>query len=205
MKKKKYLILFAALTLSTAFLLGGCGLGEPSETEKTALSAEAEKLTDGNIVLHSRWYNEQNGKLASATVTFSQDDKQIAQGTTDENGNLAVCTLPGNTQLKCVVADAAGTVLAESDVIYKISAEYPSITVIPVSEDNEISTIEVPAGQETVNAAVFVTKDKTISHANLSHYKEPAQDAGQTQQQPNGQQDSQKQDSKQQGQSAPSK
>ena len=53
MKKKKYIALIAALTLSSAFVLNGCSLALPGEETKIStgaeLSAEQEILTDGNV------------------------------------------------------------------------------------------------------------------------------------------------------------
>ena len=73
MKKKKYITLIAALTLSSAFVLNGCSLALPGEETKIStgaeLSAEQEILTDGNVQLYTHWYNADGSRLAGATVT----------------------------------------------------------------------------------------------------------------------------------------
>lgn len=111
MKKKKYIALIAALTLSSAFVLNGCSLALPGEETKIStgaeLSAEQEILTDGNVQLHTRWYNADGSRLAGATVTVYDGNDQLFQGTTDENGNLEACTLPGNKELRCVITDSS--------------------------------------------------------------------------------------------------
>ena len=111
MKKKKYITLIAALTLSSAFVLNGCSLALPGEETKIStgaeLSAEQEILTDGNVQLYTHWYNADGSRLAGATVTVYEGNDQLFQGTTDENGNLEACTLPGNKELRCVITDAS--------------------------------------------------------------------------------------------------
>ena len=172
MKKKKYLILIAAVTISAAFLFNGCGLGSENSSEPT-VSAETENLTDGDVQVHSRWYNDQNAKLASAVVAIYDGDDKIFEETTDENGNLAPYTLSANTKYRCVVTDAAGTTLAESEIIYKVSSDYPSLSVVSAGdEENRTQEINLPSDKTNVNAAIFVTADKTVSHANLTTYTE---------------------------------
>ena len=84
MKKKKYIALIAALTLSSAFVLNGCSLALPGEETKIStgaeLSAEQEILTDGNVQLHTRWYNADGSRLAGATVTVYDGNDQLFQG-----------------------------------------------------------------------------------------------------------------------------
>ena len=72
MKKKTYIALISALTISGAFLLNGCSFELPGTdatvSAGTELSAEKEILTDGNLQLYSRWYDASGEKLANATV-----------------------------------------------------------------------------------------------------------------------------------------
>lgn len=74
MKKKKYIALIAALTLSSAFVLNGCSLALPGEETKIStgaeLSAEQEILTDGNVQLHTRWYNADGSRLVAPQSLF---------------------------------------------------------------------------------------------------------------------------------------
>ena len=82
MKKKKYIALIAALTLSSAFVLNGCSLALPGEETKIGtgaeLSAEQEILTDGNVQLHTRWYNADGSRLVGATVTVYDGNDQLS-------------------------------------------------------------------------------------------------------------------------------
>lgn len=172
MKMRKYLMLIAALTVSSAFFLGGCSLDLPGKGNDTAISSESENLTEGNVQLHSRWYNHQNAKLASATITLYDGDQQIFQGTTDANGTLLIPEIPANKEIKYSITDAAGTVVGESSVIYKISADYTSLSIIPASEKEAIEEVDVPTERLNISAAIFVTEDKTVSHANLAPYTE---------------------------------
>ena len=90
MKKKTYIALISALTISGAFLLNGCSFELPGTdatvSAGTELSAEKEILTDGNLQLYSRWYDASGEKLANATVTITNGNETVFEGTTDENG-----------------------------------------------------------------------------------------------------------------------
>lgn len=73
MKKKKYIALIAALTLSSAFVLNGCSLALPGEETKIStgaeLSAEQEILTDGKVHSIPVGTMQTVPELAGATVT----------------------------------------------------------------------------------------------------------------------------------------
>lgn len=121
MKKKTYIALISALTISGAFLLNGCSFELPGTdaavSAGTELSAEKEILTDGNLQLYSRWYDASGEKLANATVTITNGNETVFEGTTDENGTLEMCTIPGNKELRCVVTNESGDQIAKSDKI----------------------------------------------------------------------------------------
>ena len=174
MKKKKYIALIAALTLSSAFVLNGCSLALPGEETKIStgaeLSAEQEILTDGNVQLHTRWYNADGSRLAGATVTVYDGNDQLFQGTTDENGNLEACTLPGNKELRCVITDSSENELAKSDILYKISDNYQAITVYTTHGEADTQKVEFPTSKTVLSAAIYLTENKTLSHANITEY-----------------------------------
>ena len=174
MKKKKYIALIAALTLSSAFVLNGCSLALPGEETKIStgaeLSAEQEILTDGNVQLHTRWYNADGSRLAGATVTVYDGNDQLFQGTTDENGNLEACTLPGNKELRCVITDSSENELAKSDILYKISDNYQAITVYTTHGEADTQKVEIPTSKTVLSAAIYLTENKTLSHANITEY-----------------------------------
>lgn len=184
MKKKKYLMLIAAITVSSAFLLNGCGFELPLSSGNTAISAETENLTDGSIQAYSRWYNSDNEKLSGATVSIYDGSELIVEATTDADGNLEACTLPGNTELKCVVTDASGNELANSKFIYKISPDYPSLTIYTARDDSDVQEINIPADRTVLSMAMYVTEDSAVSHANITPYDADA--ASGTEQTPEG-------------------
>lgn len=160
MKKKKYIALIAALTLSSAFVLNGCSLALPGEETKIStgaeLSAEQEILTDGNVQLHTRWYNADGSRLVGATVTVYDGNDQLFQGTTDENGNLEACTLPGNKELRCVITDSSENELAKSDILYKISDNYQAITVYTTHGEADTQKVEIPTSKTVLSAAIYL-------------------------------------------------
>lgn len=174
MKKKKYIALIAALTISGAFLLNGCSFDLPGTNDTvsagTELSAEKEILTDGNLQLYSRWYDASGNKLANATVTITNGNETVFEGTTDENGNLEMCTIPGNKELRCVVTDDSGEQLAKSDILYKISDSYDSIMIYSTHGESGTQKVEVPASKQQLSVAVYLTDNKTLSHANITEY-----------------------------------
>ncbi len=174
MKKKKYAALIAALTISSAFLLNGCSFELPNQSPQLStgaeLSVEKETLTDGDLQLYTRWYGSDGQKLAGATITIYDGNEELFEGTTDENGNLEMCTIPGNTELRCTVTDASGDEIAKSDVLYKISDSYDSITVYTTHGESDTQKVEVPSSKTTLSAAIYITDNKTLSHANITEY-----------------------------------
>ena len=179
MKKKKYAALIAALTISSAFLLNGCSFELPNQSPQLStgaeLSVEKETLTDGDLQLYTRWYGSDGQKLAGATITIYDGNEELFEGTTDENGNLEMCTIPGNTELRCTVTDASGDEIAKSDVLYKISDSYDSITVYTTHGESDTQKVEVPSSKTTLSAAIYITDNKTLSHANITEYLANAQ------------------------------
>ncbi len=174
MKKKTYAALIAALTISSAFLLNGCSFQLPNEAPQIStgaeLSAEKETLTDGDVQLYTRWYGTDGQKLAAATVAVYDGNEKLFEGTTDENGNLEACTIPGNTELRCVITDASGDEIAKSDILYKLSDSYDSITVYTTHGESGTQKVEVPSSKTALSAAIYITDNKTLSHANITEY-----------------------------------
>ena len=171
MKKKKYLMLITAISVSSVFLLNGCSFKLPDLSGgATPISTESENLTEGSVQIHSRWYNSANEKLAGATVSFYDGSELLAEAITDENGNLEAYTLPGNTELKCTVTDSSGTEIANTKVIYKISPDYSAFTVIMIHDESDVQEIEIPNDKTVLSIAMYVTDNKTISHANVTQY-----------------------------------
>ena len=170
------MMLIAALTVSSTFLLNGCSFGLPNSTDGQPLSVEAENenLTEGEIQVHSRWYNTDRQKLAGATIAFYDGKDLIFEGSTDGDGNLEVYTLPGNTELNCVITDASGNEIANAKVIYKISENYSSLTVYTLQEDSDTQKLEIPAGKTDLSMAIYITENGMISHANVTPYDETA-------------------------------
>ena len=169
MKKKALITLLAALTAGSFLLLSGCGTDQP---DGDALSAEAETthFTDGTIEMHSVWYNADDSALSSAAITILDRRDEVFTGTTDEAGNLASCSLPGNTTFTCEVTDSTGSTVAEGEFIFQISDEYESLTIYPVHEGNGEHVMEIPADKTDLRVAIFVTEDGELSFVNLSPY-----------------------------------
>lgn len=92
------------------------------------------------------------------------------QGTTDENGNLEACTLPGNKELRCVITDSSENELAKSDILYKISDNYQAITVYTTHGEADTQKVEIPTSKTVLSAAIYLTENKTLSHANITEY-----------------------------------
>ena len=174
MKKKTYIALISALTISGAFLLNGCSFELPGTdatvSAGTELSAEKEILTDGNLQLYSRWYDASGEKLANATVTITDGNETVFEGTTDENGTLEMCTIPGNKELRCVVTNESGDQIAKSDILYKISDSYDSIMIYSTHGESDTQKVEVPTSQQQLSVAIYLTDNKTLSHANITEY-----------------------------------
>ena len=174
MKKKTYIALISALTISGAFLLNGCSFELPGTdatvSAGTELSAEKEILTDGNLQLYSRWYDASGEKLANATVTITDGNETVFEGTTDENGTLEMCTIPGNKELRCVVTNESGDQIAKSDILYKISDSYDSIMIYSTHGESDTQKVEVPTSKQQLSVAIYLTDNKTLSHANITEY-----------------------------------
>lgn len=95
---------------------------------------------------------------------------KLFQGTTDENGNLEACTLPGNKELRCVITDSSENELAKSDILYKISDNYQAITVYTTHGEADTQKVEIPTSKTVLSAAIYLTENKTLSHANITEY-----------------------------------
>lgn len=176
MKKKTITLLFALLTAGSVLLSSGCGVDLTSINEEdTTLSTEMEEedLSDGTIQIHSVWYNTDESRLTSATVTISDESGEIFSAVTDDSGKAETCTLPANTVLTFELTDAAGTVIASSQVVFKLSSDYTDLTIYTVSEDTESErVIEIPPDQTDIRAAIFVTEDAQLSFANLTPWSD---------------------------------
>ncbi len=174
MKKKTYAALIAALTISGAFLLNGCSFDLPNQNTQVSagaeLSTEKETLTDGELQLYTRWYGTDGQKLSGATIAIYDGNEKLFEGTTDENGNLEMCTIPGNTELRCTVTDTSGDEIAKSNILYKISDSYDNITVYTTHGESGTQKVEVSSRKTTLSAAIYVTDNKTLSHANITEY-----------------------------------
>ncbi|MCC8082384.1 MAG: hypothetical protein LIO80_10350 [Lachnospiraceae bacterium] len=177
MKKKKLLTLFAALTAGSVLLLGGCGVDLTAiNTADTDISAEleTENLTDGTILVHSVWYSSDESCLSGAVITLSSDDGELFSGTTDDSGCLEECTLPGNTTITCEITDSTGEVLAEAEIVFKLSSDYSDLTIYTSDSEAESSQciLEIPTEKTDIRAAIFVTEDGGLIFANLTPYTE---------------------------------
>lgn len=174
MRKKKYIMLIAALTVSCSCLFTGCSLGflPSASSDGVDISAEGERVVDGQITLHSRWYDSDSTRLAGITVSFYDGRELIAEETTDENGNLNAVTLPGNTEITCTVTDSDGKTLAETNVIYHILEGFSGMTVYTIGEASNLQELSIAADQTELSAAIFVTDDGLISYANVCAYTE---------------------------------
>ncbi|MFR5703141.1 MAG: hypothetical protein ACLUD0_15575 [Eubacterium ramulus] len=174
MKKKTYIALISALTISGAFLLNGCSLrtaGHRCHSQRRYRTLRRKEiLTDGNLQLYSRWYDASGEKLANATVTITNGNETVFEGTTDENGTLEMCTIPGNKELRCVVTNESGDQIAKSDILYKISDSYDSIMVYSTHGESDTLKVEVPASKQQLSVAIYLTDNKTLSHANITEY-----------------------------------
>ena len=108
--------------------------------------------------------------LSSPGITVYDGNDQLFQGTTDENGNLEACTLPGNKELRCVITDSSENELAKSDILYKISDNYQAITVYTTHGEADTQKVEIPTSKTVLSAAIYLTENKTLSHANITEY-----------------------------------
>ena len=54
--------------------------------------------------------------------------------------------------------------------MYKISDSYDSITVYTTHGESDTQKVEVPSSKTTLSAAIYITDNKTLSHANITEY-----------------------------------
>lgn len=181
MKRQKCILLLAAFSLGSILMLGGCGKDRTdTDTNTPVVSEEAPEAEASDFFqIHSHWYEKNGAPLTFAVVTYYDGEKEIYQGTTNEDGFMTAFTLPANRTLTCVVKDSMGSELASSKMIYKYSGEISSAAIYPVHEDSESpeQLIELPITKIEYSAALFLTEQGTVSHANVSPYSEAA-DAG---------------------------
>ncbi|MCC8029379.1 MAG: hypothetical protein LIO75_06260 [Lachnospiraceae bacterium] len=174
MKKQRIFTLFAALTAGSLLLLNGCGVDLTSiNADETALSAEleSENLSDGTLLIHSIWYNSDGSRLTDAEVVLSSADGELFSGTTDESGCLDECTLPGNTAITCEITDSSGDVIAEAEILFKLSADYSDLTIYTSgSKEDSQCILEIPTDKTDIRATVFLTEDGSLVFANLTPY-----------------------------------
>ncbi len=173
--KRRIVTTLLAAALAASVVLSGCGVDLTNiNEEETTLSAELEaaNLSDGTLQLHVVLNDTDSARLSGVTVTFYAEEEVLFSGTTDENGLLDACTLPGNTTITCQVASGA-TVLASTDFIFKISSEYSDLTIYTVDADDDSERIaEIPATEDDIRAAIYVTEEGRLSLANLTPYQE---------------------------------
>lgn len=81
-----------------------------------------------------------------------------------------MCTIPGNKELRCVVTNESGDQIAKSDILYKISDSYDSIMVYSTHGESDTLKVEVPASKQQLSVAIYLTDNKTLSHANITEY-----------------------------------
>ncbi|MCD8132575.1 MAG: hypothetical protein LUE19_01820, partial [Clostridiales bacterium] len=166
------------LTAGSVLLLSGCGVDLTAiNTADTDISAEleTENLSDGTILVHSVWYSSDESSLSGAVITLSSDDGELFSGTTDDSGCLEECTLPGNTTITCEITDSTGELLAEAEIVFKLSSDYSDLTIYNTSDseaENSQCILEIPTEKTDIRAAIFVTEDGGLSFANLTPYTE---------------------------------
>ncbi len=160
-------------------MFSGCTLQLPDKNKVTgilmnddALSID-EGLIEGEIQLHTRWYNEDGSQLSTAVVTFYDGDITVASGTTDSVGNLTSLILPSNRELRCVAYDPSGNVLGESKLYIKLSPAFTDFTIIPPhAEGSSLIELNIPSEKINVSAAMFLNSEKGVIMSNLSAYSE---------------------------------
>ena len=178
MKRQKCILLLAAFSLGSLLMLSGCGKDNThTEANTPAISEEAPEAEASDFFqIHSRWYQKNGAPLTFAVVTYYDGEKEIYQGTTNEDGHMTAFTLPANRTLTCVAKDSMGSELASSKMIYKYSKDISSAAIYPVHEDTESKEqlIELPITEIDYSAALFLTEQGTISHASMCPYSEAA-------------------------------
>ncbi len=173
--KRRIVTALLAAALAAGVVLSGCGVDLTNiNEEETTLSAELEaaNLSDGTLQLHVVLNDTDSARLSGVTVTFYAEEAGLLTRTTAEIGRLAAATPPRNTPITCQVASGA-TVLASTDFIFKISSEYSDLTIYTVDADDDSERIaEIPATEDDIRAAIYVTEEGRLSLANLTPYQE---------------------------------
>lgn len=177
MKKRKISALLLGSVLCVSLLLSGCGsildeisfLNHSEDTQTTAPEGDDPETTeDTTIRLTSRWYDEAGQKLAGATVTLTADGTEVFTGVTDENGVLAACTFPSNTDITYTVTDASGATIGSSNAEYIVSEEFTVISMFTTGADSSSQRIQIPSGKTDIVAAMYINSDKKIGHSNIT-------------------------------------
>ncbi len=189
MKKRKISALLLGSVLCVSLLLSGCGsildeisfLNHSEDTQTTAPEGdEPETTEDTTIRLTSRWYNEAGQKLAGATVTLTADGTEVFTGVTDENGILAACTFPSNTEITYTVKDASGATLGSSNAKYIVSEEFTVISMFTTGADSSSQRIQIPSGKTDIVAAMYINSDKKIGHSNITVNRDASAEQAET-------------------------
>jgi hypothetical protein len=189
MKKRKISALLLGSVLCVSLLLSGCGsildeisfLNHSEDTQTTAPEGdEPETTEDTTIRLTSRWYNEAGQKLAGATVTLTADGTEVFTGVTDENGILAACTFPSNTEITYTVKDASGATLGSSNAEYIVSEEFTVISMFTTGADSSSQRIQIPSGKTDIVAAMYINSDKKIGHSNITINRDASAEQAET-------------------------
>ena len=189
MKKRKISALLLGSVLCVSLLLSGCGsildeisfLNHSEDTQATAPEGdEPETTEDTTIRLTSRWYNEAGQKLAGATVTLTADGTEVFTGVTDENGILAACTFPSNTEITYTVKDASGATLGSSNAEYIVSEEFTVISMFTTGADSSSQRIQIPSGKTDIVAAMYINSDKKIGHSNITINRDASAEQAET-------------------------
>ena len=188
MKKKKISALLLGSVLCATLLFSGCGsiLDEisflnHSEDARTAETEgdEPETTEDTTIRLTSRWYDQAGEKLAGATVTLTADGAEVFTGVTDENGILAACTFPSNTDITYTVKDASGATIGSSQAKYIVSEEFTVISMFTTGSGSS-QRIQIPSGKTDIVAAMFIDGSQKIGHSNITINRDASAEQAQT-------------------------
>ena len=60
--------------------------------------------------------------------------------------------------------------LTKSDILYKIPDNYQAITVYTTHGEADTQKVEIPTSKTVLSAAIYLTENKTLSHANITEY-----------------------------------
>ncbi|MCD8299666.1 MAG: hypothetical protein LUC41_00580 [Clostridiales bacterium] len=183
MRNKILIPLLAAVLAGNSLLFTGCAGSDVDITninaEETTLSAEIESdaLTDGNVTLHFVVYDYNGNTQAGVNVSISDESTQLFTGTTDDDGSLGSMSLPCNTLLTCSIRSITGSALGTSEMIFKLSGDYSSLTIYPpaASSDNDgimQCVLEIPTDSTNLRAAIFATEDEYLSFANVTPWSD---------------------------------